>query len=113
MVNWTAVLSNEANGIITKYLINMTANTSFGFSMDDDFAIIDDTSMYEYLFTGLEESMEYTFVISAFTRVGKGPTSPNVSSTTEQLGTYYSVSIVIIIEGGSFQYRYFCENIYS
>ena len=86
MANWTAVLINERNGIITQYLINVTTNASFGFSMADDFAIIDDAEKFEYLFTDLEEFVEYTFVISAFTSVGKGPASPSVSSTTDQAG---------------------------
>ena len=87
LVNWTAVPSNEQNGIIAEYLISVSSEEDFAFSMTSDSATIDDAQVFEYLFTDLEEFVEYTFVISAFTAEGKGPTSPSVSSTTDQAGT--------------------------
>ena len=45
-----------------------------------------------HLFTDLEEFVEYTFEISAFTIAGEGPTSPNVSSTTDQTGNYVCIN---------------------
>ena len=81
------MLPNEQNGIITEYLINVDSNTTFAFSMSNDTIFLDSTIL-THLFTDLEEFVEYTFEISAFTVAGEGPTSPNVGNTTDQAGMF-------------------------
>ena len=87
-------MPNERNGIITMYSINVYSNTTFDSSTSNDSITLDNATMM-YLFTDLEEFMEYTFEISAFTIVGEGPTSPSTSNTTDPAGI-----IVLMYVGG-------------
>ena len=91
-VSWLPVLPEEQNGIITMYVINVFANTTFAFSMSNDSITLNDAVLI-HLFTDLEEFVEYTFEISAFTVVGEGPISPNVSNTTDQAGMLYMYTL--------------------
>ena len=86
MVTWEPVLANEANGIITRYFIYVSAEEDFAFSMANNNVSIDDATVSEFLFTDLEEFVNYTFEISAFTSIGEGPTSPGVTNMTNEAG---------------------------
>ena len=79
-------MANEANGIIIQYNIYVSAEEDFAFSMANDTVSIDDANVLEFLFTNLEEFVNYTFEISAFTAIGEGPTSPGVTNMTNEAG---------------------------
>ena len=78
-------MPDEANGIITQYNIYVSAEEDFASS---NTVSIDDANVLEYLFTNLEEFVNYTFQISAFTAIGEGPTSPGATNMTNEAGTY-------------------------
>ena len=86
MVTWKPVLVNETNGIITRYFIYVSAEEDFTFSMGNNNVSIDDPNVSEFLFTDLEEFVNYAFKILAFTSIGEGPTSPGVTNMTNEAG---------------------------
>ena len=79
-------MANEANGIIIQYNIYVSAEEDFAFDMANGTVSIDDANVLEFLFTNLDEFMNYTFQISAFTSIGEGPTSPGVTNMTNEAG---------------------------
>ena len=80
-VTWSPVLPAERNGIITGYTIFVTTNVSF---VNDTTVNITSASTLYFLFTDLEEYVNYTFSILARTAEGDGPTSGNVTSLTDE-----------------------------
>jgi protein tyrosine phosphatase len=81
LVSWASVLPSEANGIITGYTISITTDVSFVEEFEN---AIEDADTFDFLFTGLEEYVNYTFSISASTSIGPGPLSPSVISLTNE-----------------------------
>ena len=80
VVEWTEVDAIERNGIIIAYEVVYVPLDSIGV------ADVRNTSNTTIRLEGLEESVEYTIRVRAFTRVGPGPFSDPRNSTAQEDG---------------------------
>ena len=72
---------SQTNGNITGYTIYVTTDVSF---VDPFNVVINDSNVFMYTFSGLQEYVNYTFSISASTAAGEGPASDTVTSLTDE-----------------------------
>ena len=84
-ITWSPVLPAERNGIITGYTIFVTTNVSFVNDTSED--IMSASTLY-FIFTDLEEYVNYTFSILAMTAEADGPTSETVTSVTDEASMF-------------------------
>ena len=80
-VTWGTVMVSQTNGIIIRYTIYITTDVSF---VEPFNVIINDSNVFVYTFSGLQEYVNYTFSISASTAAREGPASDTVTSLTDE-----------------------------
>ena len=83
-VTWEEVPAIDQNGIITQYEVEYNQTTFSGASMYSTTTVDSSTLMVDL--TGLEEYVEYSIRVRAYTSVGAGPYSDVVMETTQQDG---------------------------
>lgn len=89
MVNWDAVPPIDQNGDITAYeVLYQIVDTSDGVLLSNTTRIEEGTA--SVVLTDLEEFVNYTISIRAYTGVGEGPYSEGVTEMTSEDGKCYS-----------------------
>ena len=80
VLTWDEVLADERNGTITHYEVRYSQSTFSSIPAID--TVLADGPVLELLLQSLEEFVEYSFSVRAYTVVGPGPFSPPVTNTT-------------------------------
>ena len=83
-VTWEEVPTIDQNGMITKYEVEYNQTTFSGATMSGTTTVDSSTLMVNL--TGLEEYVEYSIRVRAYTSVGAGPYSEVVMERTQQDG---------------------------
>ena len=83
-VTWNDIPAIDKNGIITQYEVEYNQSTFSGATMYNTTTVDSPTLMVDL--TGLEEYVEYSIRVRAYTSVGAGPYSDVVMERTEQDG---------------------------
>ena len=83
-VTWEEVPAIDQNGIITQYEVEYNQSTFSGATMSATTTV--DSSTFTVDLTGLEEYVEYSIRVRAYTSVGAGPYSDVVIVTTNEDG---------------------------
>ena len=81
-VSWDPVPPLNKNGVITEYEIRYNQST---FSEEVSFVTVPADSS-QLVLVGLEEYVNYTVSVRAYTSVGEGPFSSNITATTLEDG---------------------------
>lgn len=89
-VFWDEVPAIDQNGLITMYEVEFNQTTFHNVSMSD--SVIVQSSLLMAELTELEEYVEYSIRVRAYTRVGAGPYSDVVNVTTSQDGKYFGAT---------------------
>ena len=92
-VTWEEVPAIDQNGIITQYEVEYNQTTFSGATMYDTTTVNSSTLMVDL--TGLEEYVEYSIRVRAYTSVGAGPYSDVVMERTQQDGMLHILICVI------------------
>ena len=94
LVRWNDVPLIDQNGIITDYELRYIPHETFGnvISMQ----IVNTSDMF-YLLDNLEEYVNYTISVRAFTSVGPGPYSDPITKQTLQDGKKYMILYATMI----------------
>ena len=79
-VRWNPVPPSQRNGDITHYEVELN-ETTFTERSTSELRQTNGTQLL-LLLTGLEEFVEYSMRVRAYTSVGTGPFSPNISNAT-------------------------------
>ena len=85
-VTWEEVPAINQSGIITQYEVEYNQSTFSGATMYNTTTVNSPTLMVDL--TGLEEYVEYSIRVRAYTSVGAGPYSDVVMERTQQDGSY-------------------------
>ena len=88
-VTWDEVPEIDQNGIITRYEVEYNQSTFSGATMYNTTTVNSSTLMVNL--TGLEEYVEYSIRVRAYTSVGAGPYSDFVKEMTQQDGMVFWV----------------------
>ena len=83
-VTWEPVPRIEQNGIITQYEVEFNQSTFSEISLSNTTTI--SGSVLEVILIDLEEVVEYSIRVRAFTNEGPGPYSPIENATTPEAG---------------------------
>ena len=83
-VTWEEVPAIDQNGIITQYEVEYNQSTFSGATMYNTTTVDSSTLMVDL--TGLEEYVEYSIRVRAYTSAGAGPYSDTVNVTTSEDG---------------------------
>ena len=83
-MTWDEVSAINQSGIITQYEVEYRQSTFSGATMSGTTTVNSSTLMVNL--TGLEEYVEYSIRVRAYTSVGAGPYSDVVMETTQQDG---------------------------
>ena len=83
-MTWDEVSAINQSGIITQYEVEYNQSTFSGATMYNTTTVNSSTLMVNL--TGLEEYVEYSIRVRAYTSVGAGPYSDVVMETTQQDG---------------------------
>ena len=83
-MTWDEVSAINQSGIITQYEVEYRQSTLSGATMSGTTTVNSSTLMVNL--TGLEEYVEYSIRVRAYTSVGAGPYSDVVMETTQQDG---------------------------
>ena len=83
-VTWEEVPAIDWNGIITQYEVEYNQSTFSGVTMYNTTTV--DSSTFMVDLTGLEEYVEYSIRVRAYTSVGAGPYSDVVNVITSEDG---------------------------
>ena len=83
-VTWEEVPAIDQNGIITQHEVEYNQTTFNGATMSATTTV--NSSTFTVDLTGLEEYVEYSIRVRAYTSVGAGPYSDVVMETTRQDG---------------------------
>ena len=83
-VTWEEVPAIDRNGIITQYEVEYNQSTFSGATMYNTTTV--DSSTLTVDLTGLEEYVEYSIRVRAYTSVGTGPYSDIVIERTQEDG---------------------------
>ena len=84
-VSWSEVPAIDRNGIITQYEIIYEPLETFGGQLATR-TNISDNSTFEILLENLQEYVQYNIRVRAYTQVGEGPFSSNITIRTLQAG---------------------------
>ena len=84
-VTWEPVPEINQNGIITQYEVRYTPLTTFGGLISENSTLVD-VSVTEITLTGLQEFVEYSISVRAYTSIGPGPFSPGEVEQTAEAG---------------------------
>ena len=90
-VTWSEIPAIDRNGIITQYEVEYNQTTFSGATMYNTTTV--DSSTFMVDLTGLEEYVEYSIRVRAYTSVGAGPYSDVVMETTQQDGKCLPVTV--------------------
>ena len=90
-VSWNEVPAIDQNGIITQYEVEYNQSTFSGATMYSTTTV--DSSTLTVVLTGLEEYVEYSIRVRAYTSVGAGPYSDVVIERTQEDGKCLPVFI--------------------
>ena len=90
-VTWNEVPVIDQNGIITQYEVEYNQSTFSGATMYNTTTV--DSSTFTVDLTGLEEYVEYSIRVRAYTSVGAGPYSDVVIERTQEDGKCLPASI--------------------
>ena len=85
-VSWEEVPAISRNGIIIMYEVQYEPLETFDEQISIETVNITDISILSTDLTGLEEYVEYTISVRAYTIVGPGPYSSGVVETTDEAG---------------------------
>ena len=83
-VTWEEVPAIDQNGIITRYEVEYNQTTFSGATTYNTTTV--DSSTFMVDLTGLEEYVEYSIRVRAYTSVGAGPYSDTVNVITSEDG---------------------------
>ena len=83
-VTWNEVPAIDQNGIITQYEVEYNQSTFSGATMYNTTTVDSPTLTVDL--TGLEEYVEYSIRVRAYTSVGSGPYSDVVIERTQEDG---------------------------
>ena len=86
-VPWDPVPAIDQNGVITRYEVEYNQTTFIEVSMYNTTTVNSTTLMVDL--TGLEEYVEYSIRVRAYTSVGAGPYSNVVVEITQEDCMYY------------------------
>ena len=86
-MSWDPVPLIDQNGVITQYEVEYNQTTFSEVSMYNTTTVNSTTLMVDL--TGLEEDVEYSIRVQAYTSVGAGPYSNVVVETTQEDCMYY------------------------
>ena len=90
-MSWEEVPAIDQNGIITAYEVRYQPLMTFNGALMTAIASVN-ASVFELELNGLEEFVEYNISVRAYTSVGAGPYSPEVTERTNEDGKLcYSV----------------------
>ena len=92
-VTWEEVPAIDQNGIITQYEVEYNQTTFSGATMYNTTTVDSPTLTVDL--TGLEEYVEYSIRVRAYTSVGAGPYSDVVMERTQQDGMLHILICVI------------------
>ena len=81
-VSWNPVPLIDQNGVLTQYEVEYNQTTFSEVSMYNTTTVNSTTLMVDL--TGLEEDVEYSIRVRAYTSVGAGPYSNVVMETTQE-----------------------------
>ena len=81
-VTWSEIPAIDRNGIITQYEVEYNQSAFSGATMYNTTTV--DSSTFTVDLTGLEEYVEYSIRVRAYTSVGAGPYSDVVIERTQQ-----------------------------
>ena len=82
-VSWEEVPAIDQNGITTEYEVRYQPLVTFNGAL---MTATVNTSVFELELNGLEEFVEYNISVRAYTSVGAGPYSPEVTERTNEDG---------------------------
>ena len=102
-VMWGEVPPIDQNGVITMYEVMYTPLETFGGTLESNSTIVLEPARSVNL-TGLEEYVNYSISVRAYTSVGAGPYNVAMTVLTLQdskciVRTHYTLTIVCIIPG--------------
>ena len=83
-MNWEEVPAIDQNGVITQYEVEYTQSTFVSVPMTQTITVASTMAAL----TGLEEFVEYSIRVRAYTSVGPGPYSDAVMETTDEDGRF-------------------------
>ena len=92
MVTWDIVLPIDQNGVITMYEVLYQPQETFNETIEE--MTVNVTELTANL-TDLEEYVNYTISVRAYTSVGEGPYSEGIIELTNEDGTFYAWMITI------------------
>ena len=87
MVNWSAVPPIDQNGVITKYEVQYKPMQTFNGAIETQTVNVNASELSVTLM-GLEEFVNYTISVRAYTSAGEGPYSEEVTVMTLEGGKY-------------------------
>ena len=90
-VTWEEVPAIDRNGIITQYEVEYNQSTFSGVTMYNTTTV--DSSTFMVDLTGLEEYVEYSIRVRAYTSVGAGPYSDVMIERTQEDGKCLPVTV--------------------
>ena len=100
---WEEVPAMEQNGIITEYEVQYRQSTFESIPLTQSVNVSAPTLTLNL--TGLEEDVNYSIRIRAFTAVGPGPYTIDINSTTSQDGEFcilwylrHSIVVIFIVQ---------------
>ncbi len=85
-VNWNEITEIDRNGNITMYKIRYAPLDTFDGQLSTEHLITTTVSVMEVSLNGLQEYVEYSISVRAYTDVGAGPFSPDVMQRTLEDG---------------------------
>ena len=98
-MSWEPVPAIDQNGVITQYEVEYNQTTFSAVSMYNTTTVNSTTLMVDL--TGLEEYVEYSIRVRAYTSVGAGPYSDLVNVTTNEDSKNYCRKSITVIQYGS------------
>ena len=91
-VSWGEVPAIDQNGVITQYEVEYNQSTFDSVPATQN-VIVNSTMA---VLTGLEEHVEYSIQVRAYTSQGPGPYSNAIYVTTDEDGKYFSFDSVLM-----------------
>ena len=84
-VSWEEIPLIRRNGIVILYEVLYEPQETFGGAIDPE--TVNTTNLY-YVLVGLQENVDYDIFVRAYTRVGFGPYSEQITNQTFQDSEY-------------------------
>ena len=90
MVTWDMVPPIDQNGVITMYEVFYVPQETFNGAIMSNTTTVDGMTLTAVL-EGLEEYLNYTISVQAYTSVGEGLHSDGVTELTDEAGKIFSI----------------------